>query len=114
MMKSADKCPSFTVISLSSVQADGKEIDPILLSIHRAEDFDTLFLCNTSMNQTVHQFDAPLSRDRRLSFPNAVIAWKQPEKRNICELDLRTGKRYAVKTDYVKATAEKATFWPGR
>ena len=83
-----------------SVQADGKEIDPILLSIHRAEDFDTLFLCNTSMNQTVHQFDAPLSRDRRLSFPNAVIAWKQPEKRNICELDLRTGKRYAVKTDY--------------
>lgn len=83
-----------------SIRANGAEIDPILHSIHKDQDFATLFLCNTSMNQTTRQFDAPLSRDRKLEFPVAEIAWKQPENRTVCELDLRTGKRYAVKTTY--------------
>lgn len=83
-----------------SVLADGKEIDPVLYSIRRADDFATLFLCNTSMNQTIRQMNAPLSRDRKLAFPNAEIAWKQPAGRMVFELNLQTGERYAVKSEY--------------
>lgn len=88
------------VVRNVSIQADGREIDPVLSSIHQSDDFSTLFLCNTGMNQTTAQYSAPLSRDRTLAFPSARIAWKLPENRSICELNLRTGERFAVEAVY--------------
>ena len=81
-------------IRLVSISSNGKEIDPALYTLHRGKDFQTLFVCNTGMNMSNQQIDAPICRDRTLDFPETKISWLVPKNYYLYEVDLCDGAIY--------------------
>lgn len=87
-----DRIPSLLESTrLVSICADDQETDPVLYSLHRGEDFQTLFICNTGINMSNQQLDAPLCRDRKLAFPDVHISWQTSGMRYLYEVDLSGG-----------------------
>jgi hypothetical protein len=87
-----DRALSPLVRRVSIRNADATEVSPALYLLKKGRDFETLFVCNTGHGFIADQKNLPLVRDRRERFPEATIAWKLPENRRICQLDLNTGR----------------------
>ncbi|MDD3154827.1 MAG: glycosyl hydrolase, partial [Victivallaceae bacterium] len=76
------------VISIASA---GSEVAPALSILRRAEDHETLFICNYGTDFRFDQMNYGLVRDRKLTFPDVTVTWQNEVGDKVFELDLESG-----------------------
>ncbi len=85
---------------VSICDAAGHEIAPALYILKRAEDHQTLFICNYSTPFLDRQMEYGMVRDRRLEFPVVRVSAAADPGQSVFELDLMTGKITKVESRY--------------
>ncbi|MDD3886886.1 MAG: hypothetical protein PHI35_08435 [Victivallaceae bacterium] len=74
---------------ISITEAGNGEIKPVLYNLHRTSEFETLFVCNTSVVMPRHQHHADKIRKRMLRYPQVQISWHNSfAQGNLYEIDL--------------------------
>ena len=92
-----DRVLSPLVRNVSLRGADGKETASTLYMLKRGEDFQTLFVCNTGhVLDGFPQMEEPRVCERKLTLPEVEIRLKSNGAGRVVELDLSSGKFYAV------------------
>ena len=92
-----------------SVKSNGAEVNPVLPLLRRGEDFQTLFFCNIGHDlDAFHQEHEPGVLERTAEFPALEVTLKSSGAGEIVELDLDSGKFYAVDSLY---SGGKRTFF---
>ena len=75
---------------VSVTDSEGRQVEPALHLLRKAEDHQTLFLCNFG-TPLGDQMTYPLVRDRRLSWRKVTVAVKAAPGETAYELNLMTG-----------------------
>ncbi|MBR7120989.1 MAG: hypothetical protein IKC94_01975 [Lentisphaeria bacterium] len=84
-----------------SISAGGVEVDPVLPLLRRGEGFQSLFVCNVGHELgKFHQEHEPGVLEREAEFPEVQISLRSSGRGEIVELDLDSGKFYAVESVY--------------
>lgn len=89
-----------TVRRVSLADQDGREIKALLYLLRQSADCRTLFVCNLGMEPNADQMKAPLVRDRKLEFSQVAVAVDGEAEDRVYELNLATGSRHAVPSEY--------------
>lgn len=92
-----------SVRTVSVTDGDGRELEPVLHLLRRADDHEVLFLCNTGTPILDDYLNYPDPDKRRETFPAAVIRLRAQAGNLVYELNLKDGKLYEVKS---RATGE--------
>ncbi|MBO5959136.1 MAG: hypothetical protein J6Q65_03340, partial [Lentisphaeria bacterium] len=82
---------------ISIADRSGNEIGPVLSMLKKEGDSLVLFLCNTGMDFDRNDLSADFVRNRKLTFPEAVISiYNAPENAKVLEVDPLTGKTVRI------------------
>ncbi len=79
-----------SVRRVSLTDSNGRQVEPALHLLRKAQDHQTLFLCNYG-TPFGEQMSYPLVRDRKLSWRKITVAVKASPEETAYELDLMTG-----------------------
>ena len=96
-----DRVLSPRVRNVSLRGADGRETPSTLCMLKRGADFQTLFICNTGHDlDGFEQMEEPRVCERKKVLPEVEVRLKSKGAGKVVELDLATGKFYAVESTF--------------
>ena len=83
-----------------SVTSENRQAKAVLYRLAEIDEGYTFMLCNTSMNYSHTIKDSPMVRDRQISYPEIEVKIEVPERGRLYEMDLMSGRIYAVDSNY--------------
>ena len=96
-----DRVLSPAVRNVSLLDAAGKQTASTLCLLKRGKDFQTLFVCNTGhVLDDFPQMEEPRVCDRKLVLPEVEVRLKSRGEGKIVELDIGSGRFYAVESTF--------------
>ena len=96
-----DRVLSPVVRNVSLRDANGKQTASTLYMLKRGKDFQTLFVCNTGhVLNAFPQMEEPRVCERKLTLPDVEVRLKSNGVGRVVELDVASGKFYAVDSTF--------------